>query len=277
MTALVLTSGPCRLVATTDGGGLLEFSSNGRHILRLASQMPADPLDRAMIVMAPWCNRIGGGGFYFGKVFYPLAANLPPFPLPLHGNAFQNPWQVRQLQTDFLSLALSSPGPSGFYYCAEINYRLGRSGLDVDLTVTNRGQEPMPFAIGLHPWFTTTETTTLRLAASGQLATDACGLPVRATVLEPSFCPSAPLPQGRIDNTLLGWEGLAVLDHTDFTVELRSSAPYLHLFYPDRRAGFCCLEPQTAPPNAVNSGAYPAKILAANEQLSLGMSVVFRW
>jgi aldose 1-epimerase len=84
MDKLALSSGPYRAVATLDGGGLLEFSRQEeaglRHILRPASQEPSGPLDRAMIVMAPWCNRIGGGGFTSGDRFQPIAPNVSGFP-----------------------------------------------------------------------------------------------------------------------------------------------------------------------------------------------------
>lgn len=58
MCSIILSSGVSRLVATTDGGGLLEYSTapglNGplRHILRPASADPKDPLDRALILTA---------------------------------------------------------------------------------------------------------------------------------------------------------------------------------------------------------------------------------
>lgn len=278
MPTITLNRGPRRLVATTDGGGLLEYSiaigSGHRcHILRPASDTPTSHLDRALIPMVPWCGRIGGGGFAFGGKFHALEPNVPDFPLPLHGNAFQCPWGIATTQTDSVTLVLHSAGPSPFCYRAELRYLLSDSGLTIDLAVTNAGASPMPISIGLHPWFAAEAGTRLELSAASRLATDAMGLPTGSRSPWGGFDRPTRLPDKRIDATLVGWTGIATLHHPNFRVEMQSKAAYLHLFSLASGAGFCCLEPQTAAPNSVNdlrSGFVP---LGPGDRLALDLKI----
>jgi len=282
MSSVILRSGASRLVATTDGGGLLEYSTepglNGaaRHILRPASADAADPLDRALILMAPWCNRISGGGFRFGGEFFSLEPNLPPFPMPVHGNSFQSRWDVKDKTADTLWLCLSSTISEYYSYRADVRYRLGGETLTADLTLTNVGAKPMPFSAGFHPWFATTKDTQILAGASALLETDATDVPTGRVRSAPELRQYAPMPDRRMNHTLVGWNGVSVLRHSDLIVELRSEARYLHLFSPSAAAGFCCLEPQTAPPDAPNLAGYQPAVLAPTEQLSVGMQIHHR-
>lgn len=256
MDKLALSAGPYRLVATLDGGGLLEFSKEEkpglRHILRPAGHDLSNPLNRAMIVMAPWCNRIGGGGFSFGGRFHPIAPNVPGFPMPLHGTAFQKRWSVIEYQENRLDLVLDAAEPGPFRYNAMLTYSLTLGGLLIELCVTNTGPEELPFGIGLHPWFASDEETCLQFDSARQVINDPSGLPIHIGPLIEDFGEPRTLPLGRIDNTFMDWDGQALLCHKNGHVRLRSSAPFVHVFSPSRSGGFCCLEPSTALPDGAN-------------------------
>ncbi|MGB3337816.1 MAG: 2-dehydro-3-deoxygalactonokinase [Devosia sp.] len=73
---------------------------------------------------------------------------------------------------------------------------------------------------------------------------------------------------GRVDNTYLDWEGTALRLHEGSTVQLQSTAAILHVFSPASSAGFCCLEPQTAVPNAANFGADGGNLLSPGERMA---------
>lgn len=277
MHRITLTSGPLRAVATPDGGGLLELSieQNGchHHILRPASAAPATPLDRAMIVMAPWCNRIGGGGVRVGDRFYPIAPNVDGFPMPLHGTAFQNLWTVADQRDTHLEMMLDAPATDNFSYQARISYTLSPTDLTVRLTVINTGRDPMPFGIGLHPWFATDDRTSLQFHATKQVMTDDSGLPTQIGNLVDDFGIPRELPDGRIDHSFLGWGGCAKLRNADSVVTMRSTAPILHVFSPSPSAEFCCLEPQTTFPNSANFEPNGTSLLANNAEASLAMTI----
>jgi len=226
-----------------------------------------------MIVMAPWCNRIGGGGFHHRGRFHPISPNVPGFSMPLHGNAFQSQWQVTGQTHNQLQLDLISSGPGNFSYHATLMYELARGELTVELGVTNTGTEAMPFGIGFHPWFQTNKQTRLAFHATRELLNDDAGLPTQVGPAVDDFSTPCRLPDGRIDNTFLDWTGTASLQHSGGTIEMRSTASMLHVFSPCATAGFCCLEPQTAIPNAANFGGNPAPILEAGELATITMAI----
>ncbi|WP_108398081.1 hypothetical protein [Devosia submarina] len=276
MDKLALSAGPYRAIATLDGGGLLEFSreekASSRHILRPAGQYPSSPLDRAMIVMAPWCNRIGGGGFSSGGRFHLIAPNVSGFPMPLHGTAFQSRWELIEQQENRLSLTLDASEPGPFRYSARLTYRLSPRRLLVELRVTNTGAE-LPFGIGLHPSFVSDEETCLQFSSARQVMSDAAGLPTHIGPLVDDFVQPRTLPAERIDNTFIGWDGKALLRQRDNNLRLWSSAPFLHVFSPTRSAGFCCLEPSTALPNGPNFALSRSINLGFSEITSIKMAI----
>lgn len=280
--AIILEHGTDRLVVAAEGGGLLEYSTSvtplgpKRHILRPASDNPTGPLDRALIVMAPWCNRISGGGFHYAGEFYPLQPNLPPFPMPVHGNAFQSRWQLDELTADSVRLRLISDTCPPFHYAAKLLYAIRESELRIELSVENLGSSPMVFSAGLHPWFVATPNTRVLANASAFLQTDVSGVPTGAIIYAPEFLNFLTLPAKRLDNTLLGWTGQAILRDYDLQVEMKSKAEYLHIFSPSETSGFCCLEPQTAPPDAANLSGRRPQVLNPGQRLNVSMLITHK-
>ena len=208
-----------------------------------------------------------------GDRFYPITPNVDGFPMPLHGTAFQNLWTIADQRDAHLEMTLNSPATDNFNYQARISYTLSPTDLTVRLTVINTGPDPMPFGIGLHPWFAIDDQTSLQFHASQQVMTDDAGLPTRIGNLVDDFTIPSGLPDRRIDHSFLGWNGCARLRHTDSLVTMRSTAPILHVFSPGPSAEFCCLEPQTTFPNSANFAPKGASLLASNATASLTMTI----
>jgi aldose 1-epimerase len=180
---------------------------------------------------------------------------------------------VIEQRIDLLELQLSVAGSPDFNYRADLVYALISTGLSVELTAINMGADAMPFGIGLHPWFASNDQTRVEFHANRQVLTDTAGLPVRVSGVIQDFSTPHVLPAGRVDSTYLDWEGTALLHHEGSTVQLQSTAPILHVFSPASSAGFCCLEPQTAVPNAANFGADGGNLLSPGERMSVSMSI----
>ena len=216
-----------------------------------------------MNVMAPWVNRISGGGFRVGNRFFALTPNFTSELFPIHGNAFQSEWMARRSPSK-LACTLTSEGPGPYRYEASCTYSLTPGALSVELSAVNRSGEALPFGIGLHPWFPRTWNTILWTPASKVWLEDARRLP---TILvdvsekpEYDFRAPARLPEGWINNGYTHWAGLARIDWPDRDIQLQitASASFdcVQIYSPGREADFFCFEPTNHIADAFNTLGY---------------------
>ena len=125
-------------------GGELRRWSIGTHELL----WNADPLwwPRSSPVLFPIVGRLRGGQ---------TRVNGQGYAMGIHGFAAAQPFQLRSMQTDQVTLGLASNAATRAMYPFDfdlgLRYRLHRDSLEIELRVSNLGAEPMPFAIGLHP------------------------------------------------------------------------------------------------------------------------------
>ena len=99
---------------------LLASTSGGR----------AGPFALASNVLAPWSNRISGGGFNYDRQFHRLAPNMPG-DYPNHGNAYASTWEVAEASASQAVLTLRSDGPGPFRYAARRVYALEGTALRI--------------------------------------------------------------------------------------------------------------------------------------------------
>lgn len=253
-----LTAGDaCLVLAPTMGGGIARLDVGGKPVLRPWSGDETDPFSLACNVLIPFSNRISGGGFTWRDTFYPLASNLEGERFPIHGNAFQRPWQITKTGTSALmTLPDGNFGP--WTYEAQQAFDLTPNNLDVRLTVTNRGKDPMPFGCGLHPWFPRDSETLLSFSAQAVWLEDKFHLPSEMLQLpdksEWSFEHPRNLPKTWINNCYSGWQGAARIRQPDCAVSCAVLSDqimeYAVVFSPNETANFFCFEPVS---HAVNS------------------------
>lgn len=119
--------------------------------------------------LAPWANRIDAGGYYAnGKKYLlnPGLGNLRPGgqDLYIHGLLnYSDKWKVIDYGADAKSAHVTSRleffkypelmANFPFAHSIDMTYRLVGGDLVVETTVHNLGNEPMPLAIGYHPYF----------------------------------------------------------------------------------------------------------------------------
>ena len=79
------------------------------------------------------------------------------YPLSLHGFAWKKQFSVGERQDDFVRLELRADmdtrGLYPFDFLFAVEFRLLTSGLENVLIVENTGENPLPYAVGLHPAF----------------------------------------------------------------------------------------------------------------------------
>jgi aldose 1-epimerase len=257
---------------------------------------PGDPLRivRASYPLAPWSNRISGGGFVVaadGDKFHAITPNAAGMPYPIHGDAWQQPWQVTQQDAAALDMRLESKHFNGnpHHYRATQSFKLLDAGMQQSLTVTHLGEAPLPYGLGLHPWLPRNEQTTLQAKVGGVWLSHSDCLPKEHTA---DFPPSWDLNTGisaagsLIDNCLTGWDGTARVTWPDQELKLTLSqstvgaevstysvSPNYLLVFRKATDDHFCLEPVSHPIDAFHLPNQPGlQVLQKGESLTLAVS-----
>jgi aldose 1-epimerase len=253
------------LLASTDGGR-------------------SGPFALASNVLAPWSNRISGGGFSYGGQFHALEPNIAGEPYPNHGNAFVSAWDVAGASESQAVFTLHSDGPGPFRYDARLTYALDGAALRMSLSLTNRAAIALPYGGGFHPWFPRTPQTRLGFRAAGVWAETADHLPDRwlETAAHPDwdFAASPRLPHRWLNNAWTGWSGEARIDWPEhgLAATIAADAPLrtLIVYSPSAAAEFISIEPVSHSVDAHNRsgiGVAPPQRLEPEETLVLTATI----
>jgi galactose mutarotase-like enzyme len=237
---LVLTTSDAALTVDAAAGGRFASLVVGGDELLLTDD-DAGPIWWGCYPMAPFAGRIRFGLLAFEGKEHQLERNLAPH--AIHGTVLDRRWDVIahgpnrvRLETDL--------GPAWpFAGCVRHEVVLGPDSLAATLTL--EADEPMPAWMGWHPWFRRSidgHALELEFEAASMFERGPDGLPTGAL--------RAPTPRAWDDAFIglraaprLRWPGLLEL-------EIASTAGVWVVF--DERDDAMCVEPQTAPPDAVN-------------------------
>lgn len=243
---LVLESSDARLeVSPDDGGRISSLLVRGSELLVTEG---ATPMMWGCFPMVPFAGRIRHGRFRFGDRDVQLALNLSPD--AIHGTVFERPWHVDDPTT--LSIDLGSDWP--FTGRVVQQFALTDDQLDVSLSLV--ADEPMPAALGWHPWFRrrlggadadgrsaeASAPVEIHLDAAWMYVRDADGIPT-GELVEPPAGPWDDCFTALRSAPRLTWPGV-------LSLEVASSCDHLVVY--DEPPDAVCVEPQTAPPDSVN-------------------------
>ena len=223
--------------------------------------------------MAPFAGRIRDGRFTFLGRTYELARNMPPN--AIHGTVLDRVWDVTAHEPDRATLAIDLGPRWPFAGRARQSFTLAADGLEASLVV--EADEPMPAWLGWHPWFRRSLSGTapdprpptagvvIDVQAASMYERGSDGLPTGALV--------EPRP-GPWDDAFVDLAGPPRLTWpVVLTLEIASTADVWVVF--DERPDKVCVEPQTAPPDAVNLGGDPVPTAEPGRPVSIGMT--WRW
>jgi aldose 1-epimerase len=120
--------------------------------------------------LGPWANRLDEQAFYANGRRYAFDMELGNVrgAIPIHGFlTTTDQWQVVETRADASSAWLTSRldffrrplwmKQWPFAHTIEVTYRLQRGVLEVRTTLTNMSAEPMPVAVGFHPYYQLTD------------------------------------------------------------------------------------------------------------------------
>ena len=255
------------------GGALVDYDFKGPQgwipILRPGNSFKrSGPFSLGCNVLLPFANRISGGGFKTPLGQLKLSPNLVGEPFPIHGNAFQEPWQIIRVAEDEVYLTLQSEGPSRFRYSAQLRYKLEEGILNMELDVINQAEETLPYGIGFHPWLAREEDSQLQFNAVGCWLEDSQHLPTEHVI--PGSGPSSDFrersgfPHGLLNNAYTGWDGIAELIRPQhgLNVHVKAADPLscLQIYSPSVDADFVCIEPVNHTVDALNNVGKPGTV-----------------
>ncbi len=244
-------------IAPELGGAVTRLAYEDVPVLRAGGTTHV--LDTSCFPLVPVANRIENGVFTFGGRQYRVPLNFADHPHALHGHGWQTAWRVETVSRDRVSLAYDHPRDAWpWAYAAEQVFAMSDDGIAVTLSLRSRDDKPMPYSLGLHPYFPRCPGSRVTAAVKGMWRGDSTMIPtglVAATDLidlgQGQLIAEAPF----VDNSFTGWQGPARIEQSELGLEitLKASANcgFLHIFIPEGTDYFCA-EPTTAMPNAVN-------------------------
>ncbi len=267
-------------VAPAFGANSYDFHVNGKKVFWGPpgvglGELMAKPRLMANPLLAPWANRIDGLSYTVNGKQYLLNPNLGNLRLdgnknPIHGLVtFSKLWKLMGFKAEadhaWVRMSLDcSKNPDWlaqfpFPYRIEITYKLTPRTLEVVTAVENLASEPMPLAIGYHPYFQLSDAPrdewevtipakdllvlSPKLIPTGERRPNpyAKGMKLKGVVLDDVF-------GGLDDNATFRVKGRSQ------TIDVVYGKDYkIGVVYAPAGQSFICFEPMTAPTNAFNT------------------------
>ncbi|MDX3382939.1 aldose epimerase [Streptomyces sp. V2] len=235
---ITLTAGSAQAtVHPANGARVASLQVDGVELLRQGEKFGCFP-------MVPWCGRIRDGQFRNGGTTHQMPLNAPPN--AIHGTARGSAWNVARVAPDeaVLTYDLVAPWP----YPGRITqvFALTEDTLTLTMAVETY-DDSFPAQIGWHPWFNR------NLGGSDvHLAFDPAWQEERG---------DDHLPTGnRIERKPGPWDDcFGMPDGVDVTLtwpgqlELKVASRERWVVVYDEQEPAVCVEPQTGPPNGLNT------------------------
>ena len=260
------------LVLPQLGGSLGGWWIAGRAMLRPAAEAAiasGDPTRLSGFPLVPFSNRIADARFDWRGRNVELKPNRADEPQALHGVGWQRPWQIVGQSHSTAVLRLDHVGDAfwPWPFWAEQRIRLDADKLIIRLSATNLANEPVPLAIGHHPYFPRSKAS-LTLQAVAVWLADARNLPAAAVLPDAQLDLSdGPAVSGReLDNCYTGVSWPARIDWPDHALTIACS-PELPcaVVYANSAADALCIEPVAHLSNALNLPNAVMPVIAPGE------------
>ena len=250
MTQQTLRAGELELVVDgARGGSIMAFRQRGFDLMRPWDGVSEDPRTYASFPLVPFSGRVDHARFRFEGRSYALAPNFPPEPHAIHGDGWTSPWQTiaADRASAELELVHDAPGDVLRYRATQL-FWLYPDHLEIAMSLTNRGPEPMPFGLGHHPYFGDRDQARLSAGVSGVWLPDDLNVPKQLEPVPPlwAFARDRPVDELVLDHVFQGWDGKARIDWPEAGRALLIEADelYRHLVvYVPPGQPFFCVEP----------------------------------
>ena len=247
---LLSAPGVTAVVDLAVGGRIASLMIGGRELLRTSGD---DPIAWGSFPMAPYAGRVRDARLRFSGRTWSLPVRMPPH--ALHGTVLDRPWQAVDGQT--IATDLGSDWP--FAGRVVQRFELASDHLTCRMELT--ADEPMPASMGWHPWFLrrlpgVAAALELELDARSMYRRDEAGI-ATSVLISP--------PPGPWDDCFTDLRRPPVLRWPGF-LELAIESDCRDWVVYTEPEDALCVEPQTAPPDAVNTDptvVHPGRPLTA--------------
>lgn len=225
--------------------------------------------------LVPIGNRVTANRFKMDGREYLLQPNDIE-PLYLHGDGWLSEWAVEEARPNRLRLSLEVTDPQfgPHRYRAEQIFTVEGDRLQLQISVENRGEEALPFGIGLHPYFPN-DGARISFSAARFWTEGPDHIPDQPGPVpkQASFARPRPLRDLALNNAYAGWQGSARIRWPDsgLVVEMLADPVFdtLMAYAPADDRSFFCLEPMSHLPDALTKfGPEGMQVLAPGELLS---------
>ena len=240
------------LIDPARGGRLASLSIDGRELLRRAPSPRDASIRWGCFLMAPWPGRLADGRFPWNgrELQVPRTHGRHA----IHGLGWACPWRVteRSETEAALTLDLAAAGwPPG----GAVGERFVLTPGSLRLEAAVQADLAAPAALGWHPWFLRRGGARLRLAAESVLEVDRMiptgrVLPIRGRF---DLASGPELGRRRLDTAYAGLRSPIDIEWPDLSLRM-SFGPEITTAVVYTPPEVFCVEPQTAPPNALASG-----------------------
>ena len=224
------------LTATIDtaaGGRVASFEVHGREVLVNSAR---GAYDWGLYPMVPYAGRVRDATFTFdGRVHH-----LPQVTdgHALHGTVMHSEWTIDS--STATEAALSVDLGNNWPFKGHCTHTVSLMPDRLRCVLAVHAGEPMPAQVGWHPWFRTPNSVDASFNA--MLARDDRGITTDRRV-----APAAP----PVDDCFLEPNAWPRVRFTNVCIEIASDCPFWVRF--DAPFGDVCIEPQSGPPNGINS------------------------
>ncbi|MBK3565293.1 aldose 1-epimerase [Streptomyces sp. MBT62] len=235
---ITLTAGDAEVTVQPGNGGRIGgLRVGGTELLRQGERFGCFP-------MVPWCGRIRDGRFLDGGTVHQMPLNSPPH--AIHGTVRDGAWRTARRAPDETVITYDLVEPWPFPGRVTQAVALTADALTLTMAIEAYG-DSFPAQIGWHPWFNRNlggEDVLVDFSPAWQEERGDDHLPTgnRIDVKPSPWDDCFGMPDG-VDVTLT-WPG---------QLALKVTSPEQWVVVYDEQEAAVCVEPQTGPPNGLNT------------------------
>lgn len=210
----------------------------------------------------PYSNRIAGGEFSFAGESYKLTQNMAGCPHPLHGNGWENPWEILHQTASHAVLAFDHTPITEeekcawpFAYRAVLSYALREDGLEISLVLENRSDQEQPVGFGFHPFFAIDPESSLSFEAKNIWDMTEDGLPLQPHPFKKEILEKDAFQESAFDTLFSGFKGNITLTNPQsrHQITIEADPIFQHMvMFKEKNGSYVALEPVTHLTNAHN-------------------------